>query len=242
MPERKPRLARRLPALLIVALGDERTHSQDISFSGLFVQCARPRRPGELIPVRVTLPGAAPVALLCVVARVTPEGENGRVGIGLRLYQPRTEDARAWADLVDRIEQVWEGLGRPPAFSPTMSDLPAQPRHADRNAWRTFLLRVRSIDRLEEIYERDLATGSLFLRTPVPPAVGVLVQAVVVHPQSDDRFAIDGEVVRSQGQGELSERGFLLRLVGLDEDDRDAFRQFVQTGISSRPPRPEARP
>src|SRR5438105_12308562 len=113
MPDLQRRLARRLPIALDVTVHDERARSENVSFSGLLVRLKRARHPGELVPVKLVLAGEPPLALLCVVARLTAPDGAGRAGVGLRVYQPRSDEARAWADLVDRIEQAWEAGGRP---------------------------------------------------------------------------------------------------------------------------------
>src|SRR4051812_25615380 len=109
-PASERRVAKRVPIRLDVTVGDEATQTENISASGLFLRSTRSRRVGQLVSVKVAVPGEKPTALMCVVARVT-QPQSGPSGVGLRLFQPKADEAKAWGRLVDRIEQMWDQRG-----------------------------------------------------------------------------------------------------------------------------------
>jgi hypothetical protein len=67
-------------------------------------------------------------------------------------------------------------------------------------------LRCASWSQLSTIYKRDLARGSLFLKTPKPPPIGTMVKIDMTLP-SESMIVLQGVIVDHVGEGGMSGRG-----------------------------------
>ena len=101
------------------------------------------------------------------------------------------------------------------------------------------MLQPKDHERLRLFEARELALGSMFLRTPVLRRVGESLRLVLLHPVSDEEFPLLAQVVRvSDGESGTEPKGMVLDFEALDYTQRAAFHDFVEQGrgVVTEPP------
>ncbi len=83
---------------------------------------------------------------------------------------------------------------------------------------------------LQAFVERDVARGGMFLKTPMTKEVGERLEIVVVHPETDEEFHLDGTVVRRVNVGPLSQRGLGIFFRALTPAKELQLASFVESG------------
>lgn len=86
-----------------------------------------------------------------------------------------------------------------PSLPPTAAEALRPGSGAERELGATFLVKLKTLDRLREFGQTHLAAGGTVLFTPVLRAEGELVTLVVVHPKTDEEFRLPGFVHRAHG-------------------------------------------
>ena len=101
-------------------------------------------------------------------------------------------------------------------------------------------LRCASWSQLSTIYKRDLARGSLFLKTPKPPPIGTMVRIDMTLP-SESMVVLQGVIVEHVGEGGMSGRGpgVDIKLATIPQ----SAMWMIETALAShRPPEPAPAP
>lgn len=220
---RSDRYPARLQVDFIERKGNRRVETVDVGRHGIFVRMVDPPAERLLCQLQIHLP-KGPISVLAVVARrVAPD--PGRVpGAGLQFFVLAPEAKDGW----DEYVRTLRGEQSP-------ADQRNQPRRLA-----SFLVKLRDVSRLREVYTRDISDGGLFVATPVVRPVGSEVSLVVVHPVTDEEFELTGTVVRHQ---DGPPKGMAIRLTHFGERDREDFKHFVETGVVAlrwRPSSPAA--
>jgi Tfp pilus assembly protein PilZ len=116
-------------------------------------------------------------------------------------------------------------LATPPP--PPADDAP--PDAADAGA--VVMLRIPDRDSLRALVERDVARGGMFLKTPLVKEVGEKVAVVLVHPETDEEFHLDGTVVRRVISGPPEQRGLGIFFRAMGPEREAQLHDFVDGGI-----------
>jgi len=188
----------------------------DVSRHGLFLATPTPARERQLLILRIPLPdGGHPIDVMASVARAIPEElaheRSLKPGMGVNFFALTEENKERWENYLASLR----GLEVP------------KPQ-AQGNNRPTFLLQPKDHERLRLFEARELALGSMFLRTPVLRRVGESLRLVLLHPVSDEEFPLLALVVRvSDGSG-TEPKGMVLDFKALDRAQRTEFHEFVE--------------
>jgi hypothetical protein len=198
----------------------------DVSRHGLFLATPTPARERQLLILRIPLPdGGHPIDVMASVARAIPEDQASerslKAGMGVNFFALTEENKERWESFLASLRGVE----------------PPKPQ-AQGNNRPTFLLQPKDHERLRLFEARELALGSMFLRTPVLRRVGESLRLVLLHPVSDEEFPLLAQVVRvSDGSG-TEPKGMVLDFKALEYSQRTAFHDFVEQGkgVLTEPP------
>lgn len=211
---RSDRYPAELPVDLMERKGDRRVATTDVGRHGIFVRMDDPPAERLLVQLKLHLP-AGPVPILAVVARRVLPGPGRVAGAGLQFFVLAPDAKDQWDAYVGSLRGERQAA-------------PDQ-REAPRRL-ASFLVRLRDVSRLREVYTRDISDGGMFVSTPLVRPLGSEVSLVVVHPASDEEYQLVGTVVRIQ---EGPPKGMGIRLSGFGGEEKEAFRRFVETGVAA---------
>ncbi len=219
---RSDRYPAKLPVDFVDRKGERRAETADVGRHGIFVRMEDPPAERLLCQLKIHLP-TGPIPVLAVVARrvVAPAAS---AGVGLQFFVLAPEAKDKWDAFIGELR----------GERPAASDQRTSPRRLA-----SFLVRLKDVNRLREVYTRDISDGGLFVSTPLVRPLGSEVALVVVHPSSDEEFELTGTVARIQ---EGPPKGMGIRLTQFKAEEREAFARFIETGVAALRWRTSARP
>ncbi len=94
-----------------------------------------------------------------------------------------------------------------------------------------FKVRMPNVEKLHEFMTRDISAGGIFLRTKREVEVGTEVTVNIIHPETEQEFALAGSVVRMHHDDSGKPSGLGIKFTGLDDDTTAELRQFVISGV-----------
>ena len=203
---------------LLERRGPVRALAVDVGRHGLFVRTQEPPAERILLKVLIHLEDGPIEVLASVMRRVLPGSPAAArlgPGAGLQFFALGPEARSRWERFVAGLRGEVQ--------------LPREQRRQIRYS-ASFLVKVRDLAALRELFTRDISEGGMFLPTPLLQPVGTEVSLLVVHPDSDQEFELVGAVARIQHG---SPRGLGIRLNHLSDEQRVAFRRFVESGLSA---------
>ena len=236
--------------------GGERSTTVDISAHGVSVRSTRDRPLRQYVELELTLPGEERIALTAMVAR-----GDGRE-LGLELFKLEARAKQRWQGYLAELARSAPAEAPEPSVAPTVeraappsresssrvlrqlperassSALVREPSLPDAVVPETPVLVVKPSDlgRMWAFYRGELARGRMRLECPIRVSPGLVVEVLVVHPDSGVEWSLSGEVTACQ-PGRGTHPIVDVELVGLDTAVRATFRSFVATGVA-----PEATP
>ena len=174
-------------------------YTVDISRYGLLVQSTEPRRVGELTQLWLSVKDDTWIQVLAIVARVLPN----LPGFGVRLHMMGGEEKALWDELLESLgdNNLPEGTEDKEIAEQT-SNLPR------------FLVRPRNAKHLENMIDKEIRLGGMFVRTPLPRPEGSEVEMLLIHPMTERAFRMIGQVVVEHRRGPLQERGNAILFAG----------------------------
>jgi Tfp pilus assembly protein PilZ len=99
------------------------------------------------------------------------------------------------------------------------------------NEGAVVMLRVPDRESLRALVQRDIARGGMFLKTPLVKEVGEKIAVVIVHPETDEEFHLDGTVVRRVLTGPPDQRGLGIFFRALAPEREAHLHDFVDGGF-----------
>lgn len=247
--QKRARHEPRFPVALVATLLSSGTSvdcvTHDVSFEGVSVETSAPgeddapsargegrRRPaalslGQLVRLRVSLPGApAPLDVAAVVVH-TMRGKN-RSGAGLRFYAMGRDAQATWDRFIGRLRDEFPAMTGRGVLLPRAEHF--EPK-LYRSAHQVACLRVyvRSVAELYALVEPDVET--MFALTDERVRVGDELGLQLVHPDSEDIFEVSAFVVRIVD--EVGVRGLELEFLDLDAERRARLREFIDDGLEA---------
>ncbi len=200
-----------------------RGRAVDVARHGLFVAVVDAPRNRHLVQLVIHLPDG-PMQAAATVMRTLP-GQ----GVGLSLFALSSETKHRWDAFISHAAEH--------APSVPMPTLPAAP--VSRPDVPSFVVKLRTIERLRDYLQAHVAVGGTVLFTPVLPPAGSTVSLLVVHPMTEAEFPLPGRVHRA-----VTEAPKRLEIM-FQHVDVGAFARFVETGLPPSllvgpPPPPEA--
>ena len=213
--------------------GRRRGRAIDVSRHGLFVAVVDPPHNRHLVQLIIHLPDG-PLPAAATVSR-TLAGQ----GVGLSLFALSSEAKRRWDAFIAQAQQEQQSSSSSSTSSskassssskaslPMTTMLPAPvARRADVPS---FVVKLKTIERLKDYLQSHVAVGGTVLFTPVLPPAGSAVSLLVVHPQTEAEFPLSGRVHKA-----ITQAPKRLEIL-FDRTDVVAFARFVETGLPPTP-------
>lgn len=91
--------------------------------------------------------------------------------------------------------------------------------------------RLPDADAVRGFIESELGRGGMFLATTLVKEVGEKIDVVLVHPDTDEEFHLDGTVVRRVSSGPHEQRGLGIFFRALTPDLYAKLLAFADSGI-----------
>ncbi|HEY4222301.1 MAG TPA: PilZ domain-containing protein, partial [Myxococcota bacterium] len=177
---RAPRFRHELVVELHERAGPRRLHAIDVARHGLFLATDDPPRERHLVQLTVHLPGGAIRAAGSVTRTLRGRGE-AEDGVGIQFFALSDDAKDRWDDFIFELQRTTPARG---TRLPTKEELARPDPTIGGGA--TFLVKLKSQERLKEFGLTHLAAGGTVLFTPVLRAPGEVVTLIVVHPKSDE--------------------------------------------------------
>lgn len=167
----------------------------DVARHGMFIQTDDPPRARHLVQLTIQLP-SGPISAAVTVSRAIHEPKGGGPkGVGVQFFALSAEAKARWDEyiqsLADRETAHRKQPSAPVVGLPGQAPPPPPAEHANAA---TFVVKLKSLERLRAFYQEHVLQGGTVLFTPVLREVGEPVLLVVVHPVSDEEFVVPGTV------------------------------------------------
>ncbi|OGQ11648.1 MAG: hypothetical protein A2138_09210 [Deltaproteobacteria bacterium RBG_16_71_12] len=231
---KEQRRSRRIRHDLKVEMFDRRgarvLHALDVARHGLFLATTDPPRDRHLVQLLVYLP-EGPIKVAATVMRTVRTQHDFEDGVGVQFFALSEDAKRRWDDFVFTLLRTTPPQGTP-------SPKPAAQKSAEGDApgagGATFLVKLKTVDRLRDFAQTHLHSGGTVLFTPVLRAAGEHVMLVCVHPRTDEEFHLPGVVHRVHTD---RPKRLELHFIGVSAQLLNNFAAFVESG---HPPRVQA--
>ncbi len=190
--------------------GVRRGRAVDVARHGLFVAVVDAPRNRHLVQLVIHLPDG-PMQAAATVMRTLP-GQ----GVGLSLFALSSETKHRWDAFIAHASQHAPSVPMPTLPTTTLNRRPDVP---------SFVVKLRTVERLRDYLQAHVAVGGTVLFTPVLPPAGSIVSLLVVHPVTEAEFPLPGKVHRA-----VAEAPKRLEIL-FQQVDVAAFSRFVETGL-----------
>lgn len=191
--------------------GVRRGRAVDVARHGLFVAVVDAPRNRHLVQLVIHLPDG-PMQAAATVMRTLP-GQ----GVGLSLFALSSETKHRWDAFIAHASQHAPSVPMPTL--PTTTTLNRRPDVP------SFVVKLRTVERLRDYLQAHVAVGGTVLFTPVLPPAGSMVSLLVVHPVTEAEFPLPGKVHRA-----VADAPKRLEIM-FQHVDVAAFARFVETGL-----------
>ncbi len=241
---RFPRFAASVAVVLKRKGGTDALRTSDVSRHGAFVMTDAPRAERELVQLTFQLPDGV-IDVMCMVVRsLRPGAGTGpgmQPGMGVDFFALSKDAKNIWEAFVHDLKIRGAPLGGPKAAAPAEpapalpaptadKDAPTRREHERHKA--CFLVKLADRAAMHEMVTKDIGQGGTFLRTPLLREPGEVVELVLVHPETDEEFRIDGIIVRAIDHEVPSERGLALRFGRIEADAAARLEAFIDSGVA----------
>ena len=214
----------RFKVLVANGRSDLQGETEDVSYTGLSIRTETRLAERQFVRMRVVMPSEpGELTLTGMVTRSSPGSELGLARAGVQFYGLAPEQRERWNKV---IRQAAQGAASPSAPAPAAGPAPT-PRRYPRYA-AMLQVRLHTVADLQLLYTLNVSKGGLFVRTKLALAVGTRVKVSVVHPRTAEQFPLDAVVRR---RAEAPEPGLGLELVGITDQQRDEFFDFIRAAI-----------
>lgn len=202
----------------------------DVSYGGVFLFTDSPLPLMQLVGVHLVLPigDRALRAHGMTVHVVKPDNAEGRVpGLGVQFYALDQTTRDSWEAFVRHVEGHFPvsrdqvPLRLPRGFTPE----PVRRRFERHTA--VLKIEPATLTELEEIYTRDVSTGTIVVPSTLELPLRARVVIYVAHPTTGQPFLIEGSVrQRAEAPPALT-----VDLMGVDRSTKEEFLDFVRGGV-----------
>lgn len=224
---RSPRFRHDLKVELFDKRGARVMHAVDVGRHGLFLATQDPPRDRHLVQLLVYLP-EGPIKVAATVMRTVKARVDHEEGVGVQFFALSEDAKRRWDDFVFALQRTTppRGIARPrlDEKKPAITEPPAA-------TGATFLVKLKTVERLREFAQTHLQSGGTVLFTPVLRAAGEHVTLVCVHPRTDEEFHLPGVVHKVHAE---RPKRLEIHFIGVSAQLLNHFTAFVESG---HPPR-----
>lgn len=131
-----------------------------------------------------------------------------------------------------RVSPLAIGTAAPPPPPKAPAVGPALDEHGRaRSAGSVVMMRFPDTAALRVFLTTDLERGGTFLHTPLVKDVGQKIDVVMVHPETDDEFHLEGTVIRRVITGPAEARGLGIFFKALTPEVRERLEDFAMGGV-----------
>lgn len=128
-----------------------------------------------------------------------------------------------------RVSALAVGTEPPPPPAPIAASVD---EHGRANAHGSVvMMRFPDVGTLRYFLTTDLERGGTFLHTPLVKEIGQKIDVVMLHPETDDEFHLDGTVIRRVISGPAEARGLGIFFKALTPVTREQLEDFAAGGI-----------
>ena len=220
------RISSRIP-VEILEKGGIKTTTINVSRSGIFIEDTVERMMNSLVRVKLIVPPNQ--TLIDVFGRVVWKGKVAGInGVGINFHTLEGNQQKTWVEYVlevEKLDAAYPSHGA--SVSGATTGIPVE-RVNEEKAMASFMVRHKDRDRFDKFVEHDLGGGGMFLKTPVLKPEGERVNVVIVHPESDEEFEMEAEVVRvnAVSNGEQP-KGMALKFITPSPDRLAELERFL---------------
>lgn len=225
---RSPRFRHDLKVELFDKRGARVLHAVDVARHGLFLTTADPPRDRHLVQLLVYLP-EGPIKVAATVMRTVKTKADHDEGVGVQFFALSEDAKRRWDDFVFGLQRTTppRGIAKPKLDDKREPESPPA-------TGATFLVKLKTVERLREFSQTHLHSGGTVLFTPVLRAAGEHVTLVCVHPRTDEEFHLPGVVHKVHAE---RPKRLEIHFIGVSGLLLNNFAAFVESG---HPPRVQA--
>lgn len=225
------RLLVRMPLTVSIGKRSCPVLSEAIWSGGLVVRCDVPVSARQLVKLQVPIPpDGSLLALNAMVDAVRPASPGVAPALTLSLYGNGGAPVERWGNLLAEIRARFPDATTHPVVSETVTaDTPDAVHRGAVRFLASFEVRAPTQEHLTTFVTRDLSRSGMFLRTRRVCAVGDELQLELVHPTSQEAFAVRCVVRRRFAEGD--KLGLGVEFVGLDETRRRELWAFASSGL-----------
>lgn len=248
---RFPRYAVQIPVLVHRRGSDVTITTADVSRHGAFLRTTERLPLRQLVQLRFRCPGVGDVEAMCMVARLVGAEHPRGPGAGVDLFALSKDAKKAWEHFIaelrahdtfaDPLPRTTTPFARVSALSVGTEAAPAPPPVAiapsvDEHGRATthgsvVMMRFPDVSTLRYFLTTDLERGGTFLYTPLVKEVGQKIDVVMLHPETDDEFHLEGTVIRRVISGPDDARGLGIFFKALTTATREQLEDFAAGGI-----------
>lgn len=223
---RDVRHAARLSVTIKSGDKQEELFTEDVSYRGIFVRTDTPRQARSLVLMDIRGPNGEELELAGMVVHIIRPGGQRIPGMGIQFYGLSKEHRQQWQSLVDYVAgRLTPRSVRGEAIGENEHVRRRFPRYAA-----VLRVRVGSMVELTSLYTRNVSKGGMFIETTESFAMDETLEIEIVHPQSEQSFSVAAtvrRVVKERGR-----EGVGVEFVGLSDEDREAFWEFLALDLS----------
>jgi len=201
-------------------------YTHNISKGGLFVRTTQTCPLESMVEVILVLPDVdtevSGIGRVMHVVKPDLATESHPVGMGLELVEMKPKDRETIEDFIDK----------------RMADLGSAERRRSKRHIATLRVRFGDMNALREEYTHNISHGGIFIKTGKPKKLHEKIKIILVHPETNEKLSLNGEVVRTVDEeagkrtGEPSGMGILFHDVNDETRAKiDAFIESVVTTI-----------
>lgn len=190
--------------------------TRDVGRHGLFVLTKEPPVERHVVKLLVHTPLGPVSATAWVSRRIDVPAPADARGVGLELFSLARAAKERWDAFVTQL-------------STTETVRPVKRSDVSRAA--SFVVRLTTVEKLVDLGRSCIATGHMFLVTPVLRPPGSKVALHFVHPLTDEEHVVLGRILRVQPG---RPKGIEIGISGKVDDVARAFAEFAHTGRAER--------
>ena len=195
--------------------GSKEAFAVDVARHGLFLATDEPPRERHLVQLTVHIP-SGPIRAAGSVTRALKGQHDHEDGVGIQFFALSDDAKERWDAFIFQLQNT-----PPPPTSP--------PRAAGGGS--TFLVKLKTAERLKEFAQTHLAAGGTVLFTPVLRGPGEMVTLIVVHPKTDEEFRLPGVIHKAHSD---RPKRLEIHFHGITPALLNAFAAFAETGTPPR--------
>lgn len=209
--------------------------TSNVSRNGAFLWTDLPCEEDQLLQLTFQPTGRPNVSVLArVVRRMPPEAHPPtQRGVGVEFFALHQKAREHWNSFVDKLEggdqlQLDESplIDTDPSF-----DLPTKREHPRYRV--CFMVRFPNEEQLTTFSTYDISLGGIFLETPYLRQQGERIDLILLHPQTEEPFSIEGVVAYTENEAaDGKDVGMGICFAPLEGERQKLLEDFIITGVS----------